>query len=233
MAMDKGLALREVGDALEVSGDFIDIMKLGWTTSYVYPELRDKIHLYKNAGINIYLGGTLFEAFVIRDQFEDYLGVMDKFGLEMAEVSDGSIEMPHDEKCEYIRRLSHYVTVVSEVGSKDAEKVIPPDNWVERMNKELEAGAWKVIGEGREGGNVGLFHSSGDVRSDLIDEILTHIPEGSIIWEAPKKAQQAWFIKLIGSNVNLGNIDPHDVISLETLRLGLRGDTFHHFLNND
>lgn len=231
MAMDKGMSLREVEDVLSTSGDYIDIVKLGWATSYVTPQLQDKINLYKEAGINVYLGGTLFEAFVIRNQFEDYLRVLDKFGLEYAEVSDGSMDMAHDVKCEYINRLSKQVTVLSEVGSKDEEKIIPPYKWIELMRAELDAGAWKVIGEAREGGNVGLFRSSGEVRSGLVEEILTQIPYEKIIWEAPQKAQQVWFIKLIGTNVNLGNIAPKEVIPLETIRLGLRGDTFHDFLN--
>ncbi|ANQ50585.1 phosphosulfolactate synthase [Flammeovirga yaeyamensis] len=231
MAMDKGMSLREVEDILETSGDYIDIVKLGWATSYVYPKLQEKINLYQEAGIKVYLGGTLFEAFVIRDQFEDYLRVLDKFNLDFAEVSDGSMDMAHDVKCEYIHKLSQRATVVSEVGSKDEEKIIPPYKWIELMRAELDAGAWKVIGEAREGGNVGLFRSSGEVRSGLVEEILTQIPYEKIIWEAPQKAQQVWFIKLIGTNVNLGNIAPKEVIPLETIRLGLRGDTFHDFLN--
>ncbi|NQZ76793.1 MAG: phosphosulfolactate synthase [Ekhidna sp.] len=230
MVMDKGLSLREVEDLIETSGEYIDIVKLGWATSYVYPKLREKIELYKSAGIPIYLGGTLFEAFVVRDQFPDYQKVLDKYGLEYAEVSDGSIEMPHEVKCEYISTLAKQVTVLSEVGSKDAAKIIPPYKWIEQMDTELKAGAWKVIGEARESGNVGLFRDSGEVRQGLVEEILTQIPEEKILWEAPQKAQQVWFIKLCGTNVNLGNIAPNEVIPLETIRLGLRGDTFNHFL---
>jgi len=232
MAMDKGLSLREVEDFLSISADYIDIVKLGWATSYVTPNLKEKIELYRSAGIPTYFGGTLFEAFVIRDQFDDYRKVLDKFKLEYVEVSDGSIEIDHHKKLEWIRTLKEQVTVLSEVGSKDAEKIIPPYQWIELMKTELEAGAWKVIGEARESGNVGLFRSSGEVRSGLVQEILTQIPNEKIIWEAPQKAQQVWFIKLLGSNVNLGNISPNEMIALETLRLGLRGDTFHHFLNN-
>ena len=230
MIMDKGLSCREVEDMLSVSENYIDIVKLGWATSFVTPNLHDKIKIYKEAGIPVYLGGTLFEAFIIRDQFEDYVRVLEKFGITHAEVSDGSIELPHDKKCEYIRKLSQYVTVLSEVGSKDADVIIPPYKWIKLMQDELDAGSWKVIGEAREGGNVGLFRSSGEVRSGLVEEILTEIPFEKIIWEAPQKAQQVWFIKLLGQNVNLGNIAPNEVIPLETIRLGLRGDTFHHFL---
>ena len=230
MVMDKGLSLREIEDLLETSGTYIDIVKLGWATSYVTPNLEQKLALYKDAGIPCYLGGTLFEAFVIRNQFEDYQKVLDKFKLEYAEVSDGSIELDHDKKCEYIRTLSKQVTVLSEVGSKDAAKIIPPYKWIEQMQTELDAGAWKVIGEARESGNVGLFRDSGEVRQGLVEEILTQIPSEKILWEAPQKAQQVWFIKLCGTNVNLGNIAPNEVIPLETIRLGLRGDTFSHFL---
>lgn len=230
MAMDKGLSIRETEDFVSLCAEHVDIVKLGWATSYVTPNLKDKLKVYKDAGIPVYFGGTLFEAFIIRDQFDDYRKVLDKFDLQFAEVSDGSIDLDHDKKCDYIQKLSEQVTVLSEVGSKDADKIIPPYKWIELMQKELDAGAWKVIGEAREGGNVGLFRSSGEVRSGLVQEILTKIPFEKIIWEAPQKAQQVWFIKLLGANVNLGNIAPNEVIPLETIRLGLRGDTFLHFL---
>lgn len=230
MAMDKGLSLREVEDFIETCGEYVDIVKLGWGTSFVTPNLNVKLDAYKEAGIPVYLGGTLFEAFIVRDQFEDYRKVLDKYDLKFAEVSDGSIELDHGKKCEYIRQLAEQVTVLSEVGSKDAEKIIPPYQWISLMQAELDAGAWKVIGEAREGGNVGLFRSTGEVRSGLVQEILTKIPFEKIIWEAPQKEQQVWFIKLLGANVNLGNIAPNEIIPLETIRLGLRGDTFNHFL---
>jgi phosphosulfolactate synthase len=231
MAMDKGLSIRQVEDFLSVSGAYIDIVKLGWGTSFVTPNLKEKLKTYKKAGIPTYFGGTLFEAFIVRGQFEDYRKVLDKYELEYAEISDGSIELEHDIKCEYIRKLSEQVTVLSEVGSKDVEKIIPPYKWIKLMQEELDAGAWKVIGEARESGNVGLFRSSGEVRSGLVEEILTKIPFEKIIWEAPQKAQQVWFIKLLGTNVNLGNIAPQEIIPLETIRIGMRGDTFSHFLD--
>src|SRR6478736_5342371 len=230
MAMDKGLSLRETEDFVSNCSDHIDIVKLGWATSYVTPHLKEKLKIYKDAGLPCYFGGTLFEAFIIRDQFDDYRKVLDKFGMSFAEVSDGSMDLDHDKKLQYIAKLSEQVTVLSEVGSKDADKIIPPYMWIDLMQKELDAGAWKVIGEAREGGNVGLFRSTGEVRSGLVQEILTKIPFEKIIWEAPQKAQQVWFIKLLGANVNLGNISPEEVIPLETIRLGLRGDTFLHFL---
>ncbi len=230
MAMDKGLSIREAEDFVSVSGDYVDIVKLGWATSYVTPNLDEKLNVYREAGIPFYFGGTLFEAFIARNQFEDYQKVIDKYQMPFVEVSDGSIDMDHDKKCEYISTLAKQTTVLSEVGSKDEEKIIPPYKWIELMQKELDAGAWKVIGEARESGNVGLFRSSGEVRSGLVQEILTKIPFEKIIWEAPQKAQQVYFIKLMGANVNLGNIAPNEVIPLETIRLGLRGDTFSHFL---
>jgi phosphosulfolactate synthase len=230
MVMDKGLSLREAEDMISVSGEYTDIVKLGFGTSYVTPRLEEKIKMYQSNGIIVYFGGTLFEAYIVRNQFEDYIKVLDKMGMQHAEISDGSIELPHDLKLEYIQKLSKYVTVLSEVGSKDVEKIIPPYQWIELMEAELNAGAWKVIAEAREAGNVGVYRSSGEVREGLVQEILTKIPEEKIIWEAPQKAQQTYFIKLVGTNVNLGNIASNDVIPLETLRLGLRSDTFTFFL---
>jgi phosphosulfolactate synthase len=233
MVMDKGMSIREAEDMLTTAGTYIDVVKLGWATSYCFPQLEQKIKLYQEAGIPVYFGGTLFEAFVIRGQFDDYRALLDRYGLNYAEVSDGSIDMPHEEKCRYISILAKQATVLSEVGSKDAEKIIPPYKWIQLMRTELEAGAWKVIGEAREGGNVGVFRSTGEVRSGLVEEILTQIPSEKIIWEAPRKEQQVWFIKLLGANVNLGNIAPNEVIPLETIRLGLRGDTFSFFLDKE
>lgn len=230
MAMDKGLSLREVEDFLSVSEAYTDLVKLGFGTSIVTPKLKEKIALYKSAGIPVYFGGTLFESFVVRNLFEDYLRFLEKFQIDHAEVSDGSMDIEQDQKCEYIRQLSKHVTVLSEVGSKDAEKIIPPYKWIAMMKAEIEAGVWKVIAEARESGTVGIFRGSGEVRSGLVEEILTQIPQETIIWEAPLKSQQVWFIKLYGSNINLGNIAPNEVIPLETLRLGLRGDTFSQFI---
>lgn len=230
MVMDKGLSLREAEDFLEVAGEYVDLIKLGFGTSALTPKLSEKIKLYQDAGIPVYFGGTLFEAFVIRGQFEDYLRLLDKYKLTHAEISDGSIEISEEEKCNYIYQAAKHVTVLSEVGSKDAEKIIPPYRWIQIMQSEIQAGVWKVIAEAREGGNVGIFRGSGEVRSGLVEEILTKIPQEKIIWEAPQKGQQVWFIKLYGANVNLGNIAPNEAIPLETLRLGLRGDTFHFFL---
>jgi phosphosulfolactate synthase len=230
MVMDKGLSCREAEDFLEVAADKTDILKLGFGTSAVTPTLQRKIDIYREANIPIYFGGTLFEAYVIRGQFDDYKRLLDKFKMTHAEVSDGSIEISEEEKCGYIRSLAKDFTVLSEVGSKDAEKIIPPYKWIAMMKAEIEAGAWKVIAEARESGTVGIFRNTGEVRSGLIEEILQHIPLDTILWEAPIKTQQVWFMKLYGHNVNLGNIAPNEVIPLETLRLGLRGDTFDQWL---
>ena len=231
MVMDKGLSLQEVENFLENGSHYTDLIKLGFGTSLFTNKLQDKINLYKSANIPVYLGGTLFEAYVVRNQFDDYVKLIEKLGITHVEVSDGSLEMNHDEKCNYINTLAKNFTVLSEVGSKDAEKIIPPYEWIEQMETELQAGAWKVIGEARESGTVGIFRGTGEVRSGLVAEIIRKIPQANVIWEAPKKEQQVWFIRLYGSDVNLGNIAPNEIIPLETLRMGLRGDSFHFFLN--
>jgi len=231
MVMDKGLSFREAEDFLSVAGGYADIIKLGFGTAYVTPNLEKKIDLYRDYGVDVYFGGTLFEAFVIRDQFDDYRRMVDKFKIRIVEVSDGSMNIDHATKCKFISDLAKEVTVISEVGSKDIDKIIPPYKWIEQMLAELAAGSYKVIAEARESGTIGIFRKDGEVRSGLVEEILTKIPAEKIIWEAPQKEQQIWFVKLLGSNVNLGNIAPHDVLPLETVRLGLRGDSFDFFLN--
>jgi len=230
MVMDKGLSTRQAEDMLSVSGHNIDFVKFGFGTSLVTPNLKEKIKLYKDANIKVYLGGTLLEAFIIRNKFDDYQKLLDKFKLDAAEVSDGSIEMNHDEKCEYISKLAKNFTVLSEVGSKEEGIIIHPNKWVKMMNAELQAGSFKVIAEARESGTVGIFHRNGSTHVMLVNKITSKVPVENIIWETPQKAQQVYFIKLFGANVNVGNIAPDDVIPLETLRLGLRGDTFFHFL---
>ena len=230
MVIDKGSSLQECENLIESSSDYIDFVKFGWTTSNFSKNLKEKIELFKKANINVYLGGTLFEAFAIRDQFQDYIDILKEYDLKYAEVSDGSISIPHKKKCEYIEKLAKYVIVFSEIGSKDEKKIIPPYKWIKQMKAELNAGSWKVIGEARESGSVGLFRSSGEVRQGLVEEILTEIPTEKILWEAPQKVQQVWFVKLLGPNVNLGNISGNEVISLETIRVGLRGDTFNQYI---
>lgn len=231
MVMDKGLSINEVHNFMSVGRPHVDIVKLGFGTSFVTPNLREKIEVYHSYNMPIYFGGTLFEAFLVRNQFEDYISVCKDYGIKYMEVSDGSISIPHAEKCGYIEKLTQHGTVLSEVGSKDAAHIIPPYKWIELMRAELEAGSSYVIAEAREAGNVGIYRGSGEVREGLVQEILTQIPEEKIIWEAPQKAQQLYFLELIGCNVNLGNIAPHEILALEAMRIGLRGDTFELYLN--
>jgi phosphosulfolactate synthase len=231
MVMDKGLSVNEAQNFLSVCHPHVDIIKLGFGTSFVTPNLNEKLEIYRSYDIPIYFGGTLFEAFLIRNQFEDYVSVCKQYGISYMEVSDGSITIPHSEKCGYIEKLTQYGTVLSEVGSKDAAHIIPPYKWIELMRAELSAGATYVIAEAREAGNVGIYRGSGEVREGLVQEILTQIPSEKIIWEAPQKSQQLYFIELLGCNVNLGNISPAEVIPLEAMRIGLRGDTFSLFLD--
>lgn len=233
MVMDKGLSIGETKDFLSIAHSYVDIVKLGFGTSAVTPQLHEKIQVYQSYDLPIYFGGTLFEAFLIRNQFQDYINTLQEYNISHMEVSDGSITIPHAEKCGYIEKLTKYGVVFSEVGSKDAEHIIPPYKWIELMKAELNAGSSYVIAEAREAGNVGIYRGSGEVREGLVQEILTQIPEEKILWEAPQKAQQLYFIELLGCNANLGNIAPSEVISLEAMRIGLRGDTFHLFLSKD
>jgi len=230
MVMDKGLSFRQAEDLIEGCGHLVDLLKIGFGTSYVMPKLKEKIKLYHSADIKVYLGGTLFEAFIARGEFEGYRKLIGDLGLSCAEVSDGSINIPHDDKCGYINTLARDITVLSEVGSKETGILISPARWVRMMNTELEAGSWKVIAEARESGTVGIYRPSGHAHTTLVNRIVAKVPAADIIWEAPLKAQQTWFIKQLGANVNLGNVPGEEVIPLETLRLGLRGDTFFEYL---
>lgn len=232
MVMDKGLSINEVRNFLSVAQPHVDIVKLGFGTSAVTPGLREKIELYLQHNMPIYFGGTLFEAFLVRNQFDDYINICREYNIHYMEVSDGSIVIPHTEKCGYIEKLTKYGTVLSEVGSKDATNIMAPYQWIELMKAELAAGSSYVIAEAREAGNVGIYRDSGEVRQGLVQEILTQIPQEKIIWEAPQKGQQLYFLKLLGCNVNLGNIAPNEVIPLEAMRIGLRGDTFHLYLKD-
>ena len=230
MVMDKGLSVREAEDLVSSSSDYIDIIKLGFGTAIISKNIKKKIQLYQKNNIKVHVGGTLFEAFIIRNMFDDYINFVEELNLNTIEVSDGSIDLNHKIKCKYITDLSKKFTVFSEVGYKKSNRILAPSKWIKLMKQELDAGSWKVIAEARESGTVGVFRKDGEIRSDLIEEILSKIPNEKILWEAPKKDQQVWFIKLMGANVNLGNIDPRSVIPLECLRLGLRGDTFHQFI---
>ncbi len=231
MVMDKGLSIRETQDFIDVAGPYVDVVKFGFGTAYVTPNLKEKMQVYKDAGIAIYFGGTLFEAFAIRNELDEYERIIKDYELKYIEVSDGSMEIEHSIKCGYISRFAKIVTVLSEVGSKDTTNIMAPYKWIELMQAEIEAGSSYVIGEARESGTVGIYRSDGEVRQGLVQEILTKIPEEKIIWEAPLKAQQLYFLKLVGANVNLGNIAPSEVIPLEAMRIGLRGDTFHFYLD--
>jgi phosphosulfolactate synthase len=230
MVMDKGLSLRQAEDFLSMSADFVDFIKLGFGTSVITNNLKEKIKLYQNAGMKVYLGGTLLEAFIVRNKVDEYIKKISDLGLNCAEVSDGSITMDHDKKCELIHKLSKNFTVLSEVGSKEEGVIIHPARWISMMQSELQAGAFKVIAEARESGTVGIFHKNGSAHTLLINRIVNKVKIENIIWETPQKSQQVYFIKLFGANVNLGNIGYEEVIPLETLRLGLRGDTFFTFL---
>jgi phosphosulfolactate synthase len=230
MIMDKGLSIREAEDMIQVSGHLIDFVKLGFGTSIATGRLEDKIAVYKNAGISIYFGGTLFEAFLIRSKTDEYRRLLDRFGVDTVEISDGSMDMDHEAKCNYIRSFARDYRVLSEVGSKRADVIISDKDWVSQMVAEQNAGSLFIIAEAREAGNIGIYDASGSAKKGLINLISAAMPVEKILWEAPQKNQQLYFIKEFGANVNLGNIAPNDVIPLETIRLGLRGDTFFHFL---
>ncbi len=233
IVLDKGSSIRQAEDFVEVCAAYTDIVKLGWGTSQVTPRLKDKIAVYQNAGISVYFGGTLFEAYVLRDQLDDYLRLLERYKIGYVEVSNGTIWLSEEKKRKIITDLSKNFTVLSEVGSKNPNAIIPPYKWVKMIKAELEAGAWKIICEARESGTVGVFRPNGEVRSGLIDEIIEQISIQNLIFEAPQKEQQVWFIKKFGANVNLGNILPAEVIPLETLRLGLRSDTLFDFFSLD
>jgi len=230
MVMDKGISIRQAEDMMDMSADFIDYVKLGFGTSVISKNVKEKVKLYQKNNIKVYLGGTLFEAFVIRNKFDDYLKFISSLGIDSAEVSDGSINIEHGVKCDYISKLAKNFNVLSEVGSKEEGVIIHPARWIKMMQAELDAGASQVIAEARESGNVGIFHKNGSAHTLLINRIVNKIKLENIIWETPQKPQQVYFLKLFGSNVNVGNIGVDDVIPLETLRLGLRGDTFFTFL---
>jgi phosphosulfolactate synthase len=230
MVMDKGLSLREAEDFASVGSEYVDFVKLGFGTSVITPDVDRKIKTYHDAGMTVYFGGTLFEAFIIRGLYGEYVDLLRDAGVTLVEVSDGSYEFEHREKLEYISKLSKEFTVISEVGSKKKNIVFTPAQWVEMMKAELEAGSVKVIAEARESGTIGIYNDDGSVNLDLINAISREIGFNNVLWEAPLKQQQAWFIANFGANVNLGNIAPNEIIALESLRLGLRSDTFFSFL---
>lgn len=226
--LDKGLGPRAWEDVLETAGDYIDIVKLGWGTSYVTANLERKLEVLK--GKPVVIGGTFFEVVYVKDQLEEYKRWLQGLGLTHVEISDGTVEIPRERKLELIEDFARDFTVLSEVGSKDSDVVYAPYQWVQWLREEKQAGAWKVITEAREGGSAGIFRADGDMRTGLIDEIAHELEVSDIVWEAPTKSSQAWFVKHFGPGVNLGNIPPDEVIPLETLRLGLRGDTLKEVL---
>ena len=226
--LDKGLGVRAWEDILETSGDYIDIVKLGWGTAWVTKGLERKLEVLSDK--RVVIGGTFFEVVYARDKFDDYKRWLTQLGLDHVEISDGTVEIPRERKLELIVEFARDFAVLSEVGSKDSDVVYAPYQWVEWITEELSAGAWKVIAEGREGGTAGIYRPTGEMRTGLVDEIAHSIDFQDLIWEAPSKSSQAWFVKHFGPEVNLGNIPPDEVIALETLRLGLRGDTLKEVL---
>jgi phosphosulfolactate synthase len=228
--IDKGLNLRDIEGMFDTAGEYVDIVKLGWGTSYVTRNLEKKIALYRYFDTPVVCGGTLFEAVYARDRLDQYKQWLTDQRFSCVEISDGAIEIPRERKLELIADFARDFRVFSEVGSKDSEVNIAPYLWVEWMREELAAGAWKVITEGRESGTAGIFRPTGEMRTGLVDEIVHSIDVQNILFEAPTKASQAWFVKEFGPDVNLGNIPPEEVIPLETLRLGLRADTIKEVL---
>src|SRR5947199_757335 len=226
--LDKGLGPRAWEDVLEVAGDHISIVKLGWGTAVVTQNLARKLDVLREKPVVI--GGTFFEVVYAKDRVDDYKRWLGELGLTHVEISDGTLDIPRDRKLDLIADFARDFTVLSEVGSKDPEVVFAPYQWVEWIKEEKAARAWKVITQAREGGTAGIFRKDGDLRTGLIDEIAHEISISDLIFEAPTKSSQAWFVKHFGPNVNLGNIPPEEVIPLETLRLGLRGDTLKEVL---
>jgi phosphosulfolactate synthase len=223
--LDRGLSLSEVDGLIEVAGDYVDLIKLGWGTALATGNLEPKLARYREHGIPVVLGGTLTELAIAQGKLEQLIEWLRALGLEYLEISDGTITLAHDHKLGLIERFAQEFTVLSEVGSKDDTRIMAPYRWVELIQEELEAGAWKVIAEARESGNVGIFRHDGEVRMGLIDEIAHAVAPEDVLFEAPRKDQQVWFVRRFGANVNLGNVVPEDVLSLETIRLGLRSDT--------
>jgi len=224
--IDRGLSLAQVDGLVEVAGASVDLVKLGWGTALVSENLGPKLERYRALEIPVVLGGSLTELAIAQGRLEELVAWVKQLGLSHFEISDGTIALDHDRKLELITRLGRDFTVLSEVGSKDDTGAItPPYLWVEQMRAELEAGAWKVIAEGRETGTAGIFRPNGEVREGLIDEIVHDIDPARILFDAPRKDQQVWFVRRFGTEVNLGNVPAGEVLALETLRLGLRSDT--------
>jgi phosphosulfolactate synthase len=223
--LDSGLSVAGVEGMLEVAGEFVDLVKLGWGTAVVTGNLTEKLARYREHDIPVMFGGTLTELAITQNRLDAFVAQLHQLGLDHIEVSDGTINIEHDRKLELIESLAKEFTVLSEVGSKDDTRIMAPYRWVEQIQSELQAGAWKVIAEARESGRTGIFRHDGEVRMGLIDEILHAVPAESVLFEAPLKDQQVWFVRRVGPDVNLGNISPEETLSLETIRVGLRADT--------
>jgi phosphosulfolactate synthase len=223
--LDRGLSVAEVDGLMEVAGHAVDIVKLGWGTALATANLAPKLERYAAHGVPVVLGGTLTELALRQGRLDGLTAWVRELGLRHVEISDGTVSLEHSEKVALIERLARDFVVLSEVGSKDAERIMAPYVWVEQIEAELAAGAWKVITEARETGNAGIFRPDGEVRMGLIDEIAHAVDPVRLIFEAPRKEQQVWFLRRFGPEVNIGNVTPADVLGLETLRLGLRSDT--------
>lgn len=219
------MSLAEVEGLLEVVGDSVDVVKLGWGTALVAANLRPKLALYARNDIPVVLGGTLTEIAIRQGRVDGLVAWLRELGLRHVEISDGTIELAAEVKHELIERLARDFTVFAEVGSKDVDYIMAPYVWVEQIERDLQAGAWKVIAEARESGTAGIYRANGEPRTGLIEEIAHSIDPDLVIFDAPQQSQQVWLLKHFGSECNLGNIAPADVLSLETLRLGLRSDT--------
>ncbi len=227
--IDRGLSLAEVDGLLETAGDVVDIVKLGWGTALVTANLRPKLERYAAAGIPVVLGGTLTEIAIRQGRVDGLVDWLRELGLRHVEISDGTITIEAALKRQLIERLAGEFTVFAEVGSKDVDFIMAPYVWVEQIESDLGAGAWKVIAEARESGTAGIYRANGEPRTGLLDEIAHAVEPQRIIFDAPRHQQQVWLLKRFGSECNLGNIAPGDVLSLETLRLGLRSDTVELF----
>jgi len=227
--IDRGLSLSEVDGLIEVAGDSVDLVKLGWGTALVTGNLRPKLARYAEHGIPVVLGGTLTEIAIRQRRVDGLVAWLRELGLRHVEISDGTITLEPDAKRELIEALAREFTVLAEVGSKDVDFIMAPYIWVEEIERDLAAGAWKVIAEARESGTAGIYRANGEVRTGLIDEIAHAVDPQLLIFDAPLQSQQVWLLKRFGTECNLGNIPPADVLSLETLRLGLRSDTVERF----
>lgn len=231
MVLDKGLGLETAESLMNISGDYVDYLKFGWGTSIVHEQdiIKDKVAMYKSHNITPYTGGTLFELAYMNNKLEEFFQEAHDLGFEAIEVSDGSTTISHDKKLECIESAKKDgFEVLSEVGKKDPglDKELSLDERIEYMQNELEAGSSLIIVEAREGGkNIGIYDKAGNAKEDEIDYILDNFDGNKILWEAPNKDQQVFFILKLGNDVNLGNVSTDDITSLETLRRGLRGDT--------